>query len=60
MYKLVRATFQKDRAMKIATCLLAAALTLAACATAPSGPPGQPSSTDVNPITGSRGGSGTR
>ena len=32
---------------------------LAACA-APSGPAGVPSSSDVNPITGSRGGSGSR
>ena len=34
-------------------------LALAAC-TPVVGPPGQPSSTDVNPITGSRGGSGPR
>lgn len=41
--------------------LLAVALTaisVAACSAsqAPSGPAGQPSSTDVNPVTGSRGG----
>jgi hypothetical protein len=42
--------------------IIAAALTvgcLAACG-APSGPPGVPSSSDVNPITGSRGGSSSR
>ena len=32
-------------------------LALAACG-AVTGPPGQPSSTDVNPISGNRGGSG--
>ena len=40
--------------------LIAAGVTLAclaACAPV-TGPPGQPSSTNVNPITGSRGGSG--
>lgn len=40
-----------------ATAALLAMLTLAACGAA-TGPAGQPSSTDVNPITGSRGGSG--
>lgn len=46
--------------MKIVLALLAitlAAATLSACAPAV-GPAGQPSSTDVNPATGSRGGSG--
>ena len=33
-------------------------LALAACGVRPTGPAGQPSSTDVNPETGSRGGSG--
>ena len=33
-------------------------LTIAACGARP-GPAGQPSSTDVNPISGNRGGSGT-
>ena len=32
-------------------------LTLVGCAGAPSGPPAQASSTNVNPITGQRGGS---
>ncbi len=35
-------------------------LTVAACGIRPTGPAGQPSSTDVNPITGARGGSGAQ
>lgn len=42
----------------IATVLLLAAL--GACASAVTGPAGQPSSTNVNPETGSRGGSGAK
>ena len=42
------------------TMILVAVLALAACSGAVTGPPGQPSSTDVNPITGSRGGSGAK
>jgi len=33
---------------------------LSACANGVNGPPGQPSSTNVNPIAGNRGGSGAR
>lgn len=40
-----------------ATAVLLTLLALAGCA-APSGPAGQPSSTNVNPETGTRGGSG--
>jgi hypothetical protein len=36
--------------------ILLAALAVAACGLRPTGPAGQPSSTDVNPITGARGG----
>ena len=36
--------------------LLLAALAVAACGLKPTGPPGQLSSTDVNPVSGSRGG----
>jgi len=35
---------------------LIAILAIAACGVTPTGPAGQPSSTDVNPITGQRGG----
>ncbi len=42
------------------TIALLLALTIAACGIHPTGPAGQPSSTDVNPITGARGGSGTQ
>jgi len=43
--------------MRLAAAILA--MTLTACgAVKPTGPPGQASTTDVNPITGSRGGSG--
>ncbi len=38
--------------------ILLAVLALTACGTRPTGPAGQPSSTDVNPETGARGGSG--
>jgi hypothetical protein len=41
------------------TAVLLALLTLAACA-APTGPAGQVSNTNVNPETGSRGGSGSK
>jgi hypothetical protein len=43
------------------TAILLTMLTLAACANTPvpSGPPGQASSSNVNPETGSRGGSGS-
>ena len=40
------------------TAILLSLLVLTACGAA-TGPAGVPSSTDVNPITGSRGGSGT-
>ncbi len=40
------------------TAILTLALAVAACGTAPSGPAGQPSTSNVNPETGSRGGSG--
>ncbi len=36
--------------------VLLMALTMAACGLRPTGPAGEPSSTDVNPITGQRGG----
>ena len=36
--------------------LLLAALAVSACGLRPTGPPGQLSSTDVNPISGARGG----
>ena len=36
--------------------ILFAALAVAACGVTPTGPAGQPSSTNVNPITGQRGG----
>ncbi len=36
--------------------VLLAILALAACGVRPTGPAGQPSSTDVNPISGGRGG----
>ncbi len=36
--------------------VLLTALAVAACGLRPTGPAGQPSSTDVNPITGQRGG----
>lgn len=36
--------------------ILLAMLATSACGVRPTGPPGQPSSTDVNPITGQRGG----
>ena len=40
--------------------ILLTALTLSACnGAAPSGPPGQASITDQNPISGNRGGSGS-
>jgi len=38
--------------------ILLLALAVAACGVAPTGPAGQPSVTNVNPETGSRGGSG--
>ncbi len=41
--------------MRTAVVLLA--LIVAACGAAPTGPAGQPSSTNVNPETGARGGS---
>ena len=40
--------------------LIAVLIGLAACSGAREGPAAQPSTTDVNPITGSRGGSGAR
>lgn len=36
--------------------ILLAVLAVAACGLRPTGPAGEPSSTDVNPITGQRGG----
>ncbi len=42
--------------MRLMVLLMALALT--ACGIRPTGPAGQPSSTDVNPETGARGGSG--
>lgn len=36
--------------------ILLMALAVAACGVTPTGPAGQPSSTDVNPISGARGG----
>ena len=43
------------------TTLLLVLLALAGCgAVTPTGPAGQPSASNVNPITGSRGGSGAR
>ena len=41
--------------MRVAIMLLT--LAVAACGVAPTGPAGQPSVTNVNPITGTRGGS---
>jgi hypothetical protein len=41
-------------AMRVIFVLLALAVT--ACGVTPTGPSGQPSSTNVNPITGARGG----
>lgn len=38
--------------------MLLAVLALAGCGIRPTGPAGEPSSTDVNPETGARGGSG--
>ena len=42
--------------MRLVILLAALALAVAACGLRPTGPPGQLSSTDVNPISGSRGG----
>ena len=41
------------------TLVLLSMLALAACGAA-TGPPGQPSTTNVNPVTGTRGGSSAR
>lgn len=43
-----------------AAAILLTVLTLAACSTPPTGPAAQPSNTDVNPISGNRGGSGSK
>jgi hypothetical protein len=43
--------------MRIAILMLT--LVVAACGVAPTGPAGQPSTSNVNPITGTRGGSGS-
>lgn len=45
--------------MRLAASLLIVCLAVAAC-TAATGPAGVPSSTDVNPITGARGGTNGR
>ena len=45
--------------MRAATAIFFVLLTVAGCAGAVTGPPGQISSTDRNPETGSRGGTGS-